>query len=110
LTRRQELVAAQLDDSAADARMLARQRAAIYARLDDRKPLWLRWMIGAPVAVAAAALVISVTAPRLAERPQQESVVEEASLENDHFFTDVYQTVSQPTPASMAPVDGMFEQ
>jgi len=93
------------------AREFAAQRARIYARLEaapTSRPagikLWL-WA-GAPLA-AVAALLLTVGIPT--SKPVAEPAAAVAVAAPDTLYTDIYQSLSQETPAGVSAVAGMFE-
>ncbi len=100
-------------EASVSARELAAQRSRIYAKLDTAptsRPagikLWL-WA-GAPLA-AVAALLLTVGIPT--SKPVSEAKTEPtaAVAVQDTLYTDIYQSLSQETPAGVSAVAGMFE-
>ena len=94
--------------------MLARQRSAIYARLDSR-PVSHRWVWASVPLAAAAAVLLMVNPPWNADESADEAVqnqqitVQKAGVE-DTLYSDIYQSLSVAAPSSISATAGVFEQ
>jgi anti-sigma-K factor RskA len=89
---------------------LAAQRANIYSRLDNRSPFGSRWLwAGAPMAAAAALLVMVNVGTFQTEPAAPAQVANAQAVESDTLYADIYQTLSQEAPSGVYTVAGMFD-